>query len=335
MRITRQALLKLARDRAALLARQDRSLICIYLTGSLLFDAPLLGGTTDIDLICVHSEKTPQPRLVTRISNEVHFDEAHYSQTIFLQPRRLRLNPWVGSYLIHNPLPLYDVQHWFEFTQASVSDKFNDPEMVIQRVRPLAEAARNAWLLLVSDPPAKLPALMWTYLKALENAGNALAVLNGPPLTERRFFLELPDRAQMLDRPGLAAGLADMISEGDLPAAAWEGWLPAWEGALDAAASHKDCPARIATPRRQYYTRAVSTLREDEPAEALWILLRTWTQSVVLLERSHPEIMGGWQSALQPLGLGRENLSHRLEMLDAWLDNFEELLDTWAEKYGV
>ena len=134
MRITRQALLKLARDRAALLARQDRSLICIYLTGSLLFDAPLLGGTTDIDLICVHSEKTPQPRLVTRISNEVHFDEAHYSQTIFLQPRRLRLNPWVGSYLIHNPLPLYDVQHWFEFTQASVSDKFNDPEMVIQRL---------------------------------------------------------------------------------------------------------------------------------------------------------------------------------------------------------
>jgi len=334
MRITREALLKLARDRAELLARQDRSLICIYLTGSLLHESPLLGGTTDIDLICVHSDEPPQPRVVTRISNEVHIDEAHYSQSVFHQPRRLRLDPWVGTYLIHNPLPLYDVQHWFEFTQATVSDKFYTPEMVIQRVRPLAEAARSAWVGLVNDPPASRTEQTWTFLKALENAGNALAVLQGPPLTERRFFLELPDRAQMIDRPGLAAGLADLFLA-DLPAGSWESWLPAWEAALASAASLPGCPARLSTPRRAYFTRAVAAMQADEPAAALWILLRTWTQAAALLQPGQPGMLEPWESALQTLHLGANALATRLDALDAWLDSLEELLDNWAQKYGV
>ena len=51
MRITREALLKLAHEAAVQRARVNREITCIYLTGSLLSEAPLLGGTTDIDLI--------------------------------------------------------------------------------------------------------------------------------------------------------------------------------------------------------------------------------------------------------------------------------------------
>jgi hypothetical protein len=44
MRITRDLLLKAARDSAAQRLRADRRLVCIFLTGSLLQKDPLLGG---------------------------------------------------------------------------------------------------------------------------------------------------------------------------------------------------------------------------------------------------------------------------------------------------
>ena len=52
MRITRDILLNQARENAAKLAQKDRGMICIYLAGSLLREDPLIGGITDIDLIC-------------------------------------------------------------------------------------------------------------------------------------------------------------------------------------------------------------------------------------------------------------------------------------------
>ena len=53
MRLTRETLIKIARDTATQRARVSRRIICIYLTGSCLTDDPLLGGTTDIDLVIV------------------------------------------------------------------------------------------------------------------------------------------------------------------------------------------------------------------------------------------------------------------------------------------
>jgi hypothetical protein len=44
MRITTETLLKIARDTVAQRTRSDRSLLAIYLTGSLLESEPLLGG---------------------------------------------------------------------------------------------------------------------------------------------------------------------------------------------------------------------------------------------------------------------------------------------------
>ena len=62
MRINPEVLNKLARDTAAQRANADRSIVSIYLLGSLLTDEPLLGNTADIDLVCVHSGETPIER---------------------------------------------------------------------------------------------------------------------------------------------------------------------------------------------------------------------------------------------------------------------------------
>ena len=67
MRITRETLLKIARDTAAQRARASRDILCIYLTGSLTTDQPLLGGVTDIDLIIVHGSEPPVEREVLRL----------------------------------------------------------------------------------------------------------------------------------------------------------------------------------------------------------------------------------------------------------------------------
>jgi len=116
MRITRESLHTIARETAEKYARRNRALVCIYLTGSLLSDAPLLGGTTDIDLIFVHAATPPFTREVLRLSDEIHLDIAHYPQTVYQQPRHLRRDPWIGAHLCLNSLMLYDTQHWFEFT---------------------------------------------------------------------------------------------------------------------------------------------------------------------------------------------------------------------------
>ncbi|MFN7037533.1 MAG: hypothetical protein ACK4SN_14335, partial [Bellilinea sp.] len=114
MRITLEALHKAARESAERYARRDRSLVCIYLTGSLLGDEPLLGGTTDIDLIFVHTTLPPYGREIVRLTDEIHLDIAHLPQSVFQQPRRLRADTWIGSFLCANPIPLHDLGHWFE-----------------------------------------------------------------------------------------------------------------------------------------------------------------------------------------------------------------------------
>ena len=90
MRLTREALLKIARDTAAQKVRISRRILCIYLTGSLLTPDPFLGGTTDIDLIFIHDSEPIQPREIVRLTDEIHLDIGHYDQAVFHQPRHLR-----------------------------------------------------------------------------------------------------------------------------------------------------------------------------------------------------------------------------------------------------
>ena len=146
MRITRETLLKIATETAAQRVRQNRSLVSILATGSLLEEEPVLGGTTDIDLIFVHSGQPPIDRELVRLNDEVHLDIAHLPQSLFNQPRQLRVDSWLGPAIYANPILLHDTQHWFEFTQASVRSQFTRPDYALGRARPFAERARQSWL---------------------------------------------------------------------------------------------------------------------------------------------------------------------------------------------
>ncbi|MHB8112759.1 MAG: hypothetical protein ACYDHA_04785 [Bellilinea sp.] len=334
MRITREALHAIAHDSAEKYARRYRGLACIYLTGSLLSDSPLLGGTTDIDLVCVHTSTPAYPREVVHLSDEVHLDIAHYSQTVFHQPRHLRVDPWVGSHLVNNAAALYDTQHWFEFTQASAGAQFNQPENVVTRARKLAENARQSWMSLHLQPDPSAPARLLIYLSALENAANSITVIHAAPLTERRFILQFPEYAQAVGRPGMAAGLLDLFTPDGYSAQDLTKWFEPWKESLQAASQIEEVSPRLAPTRLLYYERAAAALNEENTPAALWLVLRTWTRVVNALPPDARQ-QTPWVDACHELGLSDKPFDERLALLDSYLDGVEETLDEWAKKYGV
>ncbi len=330
MRITRDALLKFAKSTVEQRTRYNRHVMCVYLTGSLLQDEPLLGGAADIDLIFIHDIDPAQPREILPLTDTIHLDIAHLPQSMFLQPRSLRTNAWFGSYLVQGPLLLHENQHWFEYTQASVFAGFNTPDNRMRRARPLAEAARQGWWNLRAGSAGN-PSSLYAYLRALEQAANAIACLSGPPLTERRFMLNFPERAEAVDKPGLSQGLIDLYGGEPPEADGWQGWLDAWETDVTTAGEAEGAPARLHPIRRRYYRGAIEALAGDHPEAALWILLQTWTLAACQMEQPSQ----GWQALTQALHLRLEDIEQRLSALDAYLDVVEETLDQWAQRNGI
>lgn len=334
MRITRETLHAIARESAEKYARRNRDLACIYLTGSLLSDSPLLGGTTDIDLVFVHTSAPAFPREVVRLSDEVHLDIAHFSQTVFHHPRHLRVEPWIGAHLFNNAMPLFDTAHWFEFTQASAGAQFNLPENVVARARKLAAEARQSWLDLEMNPDTTPTARMWNYLSALENAANSITSITAAPLAERRFILQFPERAIAIERPGLSSGLLDLFSPESLTPQELTLWFADWVACLQAASQVENVSPRLAPTRLLYYERAAAALNEENTPAALWLVLRTWTSAVSVL-KTDSEHRQAWQNACQQLELDEPHFQQRLTLLDRYLDSVEETLDSYAQKHGV
>jgi len=336
MRITRDILLKIARDTATQRAKVSRRLVCIYLVGSCLTDEPLLGGATDIDLVIIHDSDPLEPREIVRLSEEVHLDISHYSQETFRHPRHLRVDPWLGPFIYNKPLVLYDSGHWFDYNQAATGAQFLHPDNTLARSRSLANAARQSWMdLSFNSAGSDHRRRVYGYLKALENAGNATASLIGLPLTERRFMVQFPQRAAALGKPDLSAGLVALLAgEVEVSDETWEGWLRSWDQALTDASRIENCPPRLQPARASYYTRAASALWEEHPTAAFWLLIRTWTLAVYHLPADSPAILP-WQEACRVASLDKAHFGQRLEDLDRYLDAVEENLDQWAEKNGV
>jgi hypothetical protein len=337
MRLTRESLIKVAREAAEQRARISRRIICIYLTGSILSDAPLLGGTTDIDLFVIHDSDPVQAREVVRLSDEVSLDISHYAQSVFHQPRHLRTDPWLGPFLYRKPLVLHDTQHWFDFAQAATGAQFFQPDYVIQRAGRLARTARQDWMHLENNRDERHPRRVYRYLKILENAGNALVSLTGEsePLTERRFFLQLPHRIQQLQRPELVSGLAELYTtEITTMESAWTEWLKAWKETYRAAGRLDNIPPRIHPSREMYYEQAAVATWSENPNAALWPLLRTWSLAASFLPEEMPEL-AGWRSAMEILHLDETSFTDRVASLDGYLDRVEETLEYWARSNGV
>jgi len=333
MRITRDIMLKLARQAVEKKVRSDPTLFCIYLTGSLLRGEAMLGGTADIDLVFIHDRPQSIAREVEAVTEDISLDIAHYSVSDFQQPRALRNDPWLGSFLCQGPLVLHDKRHWFEYTQASVCAQFNHAEYVHRRAQSLAEQARAHWMDLHTANLEGAPELM-SYLRALEKAANAIACLNGVPLSERRLFLDFPKRVEALGRPELVPQLSELLMNQSITLDEWESWGQSFTEAHATLARLKTCPPRLAALRLPYYVKAMNALVDDEPVSAMWILLRTWTLTLTCL---NPEYRGKkvWDEACSVLQLDPEHLPERVEDLDAFLDHIEELLDLYARRNGV
>jgi len=334
MRITRDFLLNTAKDHVSKRTRSERDLLAAYLVGSVLRDEPLLGGTTDIDLILIHAGDPKVSREMVRVNEDVHLDIAHHSEVMYQQPRALRVNPWLGTAVQDHPALLYDVRHWFEFTQASAGAQFYRSDQTLARSRCFLDSARAAWAEL-NDSKAPFAKKLRKYMCAVEDAANAAASLAGSPLTRRRFLLDLPGRCAEIDAAGLIPGMVNLLQLQDVTGEFITKVLPDWEKTFRAAGSVEQAPADLHILRLGYYRRAIEAcLADEEILAAAFPLFSTWSKAAACLPVASPEY-AAWLNTLKEMGLGREQLAEKVEALDAYLDHVEEVLESWGSKYGA
>ncbi|MBN1667636.1 MAG: hypothetical protein JW862_11125 [Anaerolineales bacterium] len=333
MQLTPEILMQFAETTVDKLARMDASVHAAYLRGSVVMpENPLLGGTTDIDLVFIHSWTPKVGREILRLTDDVHLDIVHHSQSDYQQGRELRVDPWMGPAL-NNAKPLYDPQHFIDFIQATVRGQFYRPDHVLARARNLAEQSRQQWLELSQLEAADQAGQMRAYLQAVANAANAIALLSGEPLPERRILLEFPGRAQSIGRPGLSAGLLGLLGGPCLPVAELETWLARWQASMGELPD-QERPLDLHPYRYKYYRSAFEAmLASGQPLALLWPLLHTWTLAVVLLP-AHAVGRQDWQAFVRQLEMWGSAFPERVAALDAFLDQVDEILLEWERRYG-
>lgn len=335
MLITRELLVKFAREYVAKKLRQKADITAAFLTGSVLTDDPLIGGCTDIDLVVVHKERPSQEREVQRVSYEISLDVQHHHQSFYTYHRRLRLDPWLGFALCDHSAILYDTDHWLEFIQAGVSANFNSPQTVYARGQAASEKARQLWFEL--EDPQELHFSQWTdlYFKAVGSAANAIAVINGPALTTRRLLLDFPARAELLGKLELTGELLQLISRAPINTEILNTWRPVWDNALSAAGKLPHCPPNLLPARKAYFVNSCAAMVESGSAHAaLWPMVETWRQAAALLE-DDPAQQESWQKFLEALDISLANKEEQIERLDHFLENAEVSLAGMKEEYGL
>lgn len=329
MRITREMLVKLARDTVEKRFKSDPSAIAVFLVGSVLRDEPLLGGTTDIDLLVITKGEPAREREISKLSNEIHLDIMFEAESLYAKPRELRGDPWRG-WTMWDPMLLHEKGKFFEYTQSSLRAQFDDMNNLLARSRALAAPARQAWTMTQLSGEISLR----EYLDLVEMAANALAVLSGFPLAERRLLLEFPQRTALIGLPDLGETLPALLGGLELEPETLRNWMPAWENAFQhAAQTSRD--ERIHSARLEYYKQAILALLDTpSPMAALWPFLNTWSRAAETnaFDASQQET---WQTVQAKLRLDPQGLSLRLQGLDHFLDALEEKLDSLSAQYGL
>ena len=331
MNITRENLIRVARETVARSLLTDPDLVAAYLTGSLRTDNPFLGNTTDIDIVYVHSGEPKTRREIIPLTPEIHLDIIHNPRSLYDKPKELRIHSWLGPEL-YDPLPLYVTRHFFEFIQAGVRDRYHEPANIQLRSRRLSGNARQVWKNLPAGQPHD-PQAVLGYLKSIFLSANAVALLAGNLLTDRRFLLQFPARARAAGQPGLAAGLLHLLGADQVDKATLAGLLPDWEKTFIEAGASPDVDPRIVTPRLGYYKAAFKSMLESEtPQAVIWPLMLTWTLSVSVLP---PTWSVRWRSACVTFGLDEASYSARLDGLDHFLDTIEALQEQTDTGHGL
>ncbi|HEX2696999.1 MAG TPA: hypothetical protein VHM28_04775 [Anaerolineales bacterium] len=336
MRVTRESLIRIAKETAQERAFNDRDILAAYLTGSLVSDHdPMIGGTADIDLVFVHTTKAIVSREVVKLTPDFHLDISHRAKSDFKSPRELRTDPWLG-YEMYDPMLLYQREKFFEFVQAGLRAgfEFHAPALVLGRCRKLMTEARKGWIDLSDISPEKAgPTQVRQFLRAVSYAGNTIAELTGGPLAERRFLLDFPARAQAAELPDFTATMFNLIGASHVDASTLADWLPGWRHDFLAASEIAGVDQRIHSARLNYYEKAIQALLEGEmPLSALWPLIHSWTLSANALDSTQ---IKSWQAAAEQLGLLGSGYEQRVAGIDQTLDAIEVHLDQLAAKNGL
>jgi hypothetical protein len=335
MRVTRETLIRIAKETVQERAFNDRDIVAAYLTGSLVGEKdPILGGTADIDLILVHASTPMLKRELVKLTPDFHLDIGHRAKAEFKSPREMRGDPWLG-YEMFAPMLLFEREKFFDFVQAALraGNGFEGPEMTLQRCRRLYNHGRQIWIDLSDVGEQSGPTEVAKFFKSLFHAANVVAELSGPPIQERRLLLDLPARAEAAERPNLTAGFFGLIGAGGLEAETISAWLPAWKEAFVAASGNAKVDGRIHTARTNYYEKAIRAMLEsDHPSAALWPLMQTWSLAAKVLPE---EQVSPWRAACSTLGLAGAGFVERVEGLDHYLDELDILLDELAAANGL
>lgn len=335
MRITRDLLHKFARETVRQRKRSEPDLHAAYLMGSLLDEDPLLGGTTDIDLMLVHKYLAPAERETVALTPEISLDIIHKTQDDYDQLRQLRQDPWLGYPLTYNHILLFDTDHWLEFVQSSVTAEFHRADYVLARVNSLLSSARDRWRALNGPPDQTFLDWLDQFLNALMLSANAIAGLIGPPLTTRRFMSTLNQRLETLGVPEVWSSFCGLLGCTDDLNMKYKSWIAAFEGDLALLADGDTAPPHLSACRQAYYIQGFNALTQnDDPTLPAWPLLRTWLD----IHLAYPEKTPGfdeWQDFLKILNLTEEVIPGKIKALDAFLDHLDVLIEDWANTYGV
>lgn len=338
MRVSRESLVRIAKETTQERVFNDHTIVAAYLTGSLTSgEDPMLGGTTDIDLVLVHWEQPPAAREIVKLTPDFHLDIRHRPRTDFRAPRELRTDPLLG-WELYDPMLLYQREKFFEFIQAGLRAgfEFSAPQFVLARCRALYAAARKAWFKLseISGEGAGA-ADVQLYLSAVNDAANSVAELSGGPLPERRLLRDFPARAQAAERPEFTATIFNLLGASQIDTAVLESWLEPWKAAfLESAGQGGAVDARVNAARLNYYEKAVRALIQgDIPLAGLWPLICTWTAAASVVS----PMPGGsaWTDACRNLGLLGTPLQEKVASLDRHLDEIELRLDEVATANGL
>ena len=336
MRVTRESLIRIAKETAQERSFNDRDIIAAYLSGSLASEGtdPMLGGTADIDVILVHANEPQQRREFVKLTPDFHVDINHRTKAEFKKPRELRMDPWLG-WEMYDPMLLFEREKFFEFIQAGLRAgfEFNAPAPALHRSRLLLSQARQIWRELLTISDEVTPRDLEQYLNSLYHAVNAVAELSGPPLQERRLLLEFASRAETAQRPEMNAALLGLLGASALDPAVISEWLPQWKLAFESAMEYAQVDARIHPARINYYDKAIKAILAGEtPYAALWPLLQTWTLAANVLP---DHALESWRVACSQLGFTNEGMEEHANGLDHFLDEVEVLLDELTAQYGL
>lgn len=335
MRITRELLHKFAKQTVNARLRSEPDIHAAYMVGSLIEKDPLLGGTTDVDLVLVHKYQVPIERECNPITPDISLDMYHKVREAYTDHRAFRQDPLMGYPLTHYNIILFDSDHWLEFIQSSVNAEFHRSDNVLARVKKFSNAARENWFSLLQDPAQTHDEWLGRYLEILSLAANSISGLIGSPLTTRRFLLTLQDRVETLGVPKVMAGFYGLIGYNDEQNENLKNWANAFKEDLTYLTEKADVPVHLNPCRHSYYISGIQALVNGEsPGHALWPLLRTWLDIQLALDEPSPNAQQ-WENCLVSLELTQDRAAEKCEALDAYLDSLDIVIESWENTYGI